>query len=469
MPTYLKTSKMMVVVVMGVVLALSPFVVRAADEKATPSLDAADLKVERALAAEIPTVDIEDMKFVDAIATFRELVAVPIHVNWNALKAAGVVQDSRINIHLKKIAASKVLELILSDATTATVDVDYIVDGGILRISTTEDLNRVVVTRIYYIGDMLQRRGQYPYWAGPRPATTIHPRSRGYTGGYGGAATDDASTGGGLFEEESGPDGLTQAQLVENVKSMVTEMVDPDSWSDSTRVGIRSFGPRLLVTQTLSGHRRIEALLGQLRKERFADQMINFHARWVLIDREKAAAMLAGKAKGGTLEVSEESLKAADAKVAYEARLTCFAGQVVHLAAGNVQTLLTQLEPVVGEASSALRPVMTGAIWGALLEASAAVDTEGEKAEVSLRSIVGEPTDSSRKTVRINSHQPSGQKEPTLGPTVELDMPAFDLQTFSTNIRVPLGTAVLIGGTTMPSKDGTSRVLYLVLDVSLAK
>jgi hypothetical protein len=82
---------------------------------------------------------------------------------------------------------------------------------------------------------------------------------------------------------------------------------------------------------------------------------------------------------------------------------------------------------------------------------------------------VGEPTDSSRKTVRINSHQPSGQKEPIQGPTIELDMPAFDLQTFSTNIRVPLDKAVLIGGTTMPSKDGTSRVLYLVLGVSLAK
>jgi len=466
MPTYLKTSKMMVVVVMGMLFALSPLGVQAAGGKATPNHDAADLKVQLALAAEMPTVDMDDMKFVDAIAKFRELVAVPIHVNWNALKMSGVAQDSRVNIHLKKVPAVKVLELILSDAATGSTSLDYIVDGGILRISTTEDLNRIVTTRIYYIGDLLQRRGQYPYWAGPEPATSVHPSSRSYRGGFGGAATGGGG-GGGLFEEEATSEEITQAELVENVLGMITETVDPDSWADSTRVGIRSFGPRLLVTQTLRGHREIEALLGQLRKERFADRMISFYARWVVMDREKAAAMLAGK--GGTLEVSEESLKAADAKVAYEARLTCFAGQVVHMAAGNVQTLLTQVEPVVGENTSALRPVMTGTLWGALLEASAAVDTEGTKAEVSLRSIVGEPTDALRKTVLISSHQPRGQKEPTPGPTVELDMPAFDLQTFSTNIRVPLGKAVLIGGTTMPTKDGSSRVLYLVLDVSLAK
>ena len=45
----------------------------------------------------------------------------------------------------------------------------------------------------------------------------------------------------------------------------------------------------------------------------------------------------------------------------------------------------------------------------------------------------------------------------------------FTLQTFATNLHVPLGKPVLVGGTSVPAKGDRPQAMYLVVELTAAK
>ena len=450
--------------------------------------DAASQKAQEILATELPTVDLDDVKFSEAIEKFRDMTKLQVHVNWNGVKAAGIAADTRVSVKLKNIVAAKVLEILIADAG-GRGHIGYIVDGGVVRISTMEDLNRVTVKRIYDVSDLLLRRGNHPFWAGVVPATEIYPRGGAYAGDFGGVSRQSE----GLFDEqttrsqggggrEQGIEGemLTRAGLINELTNLITESVDPTSWRKSGgEIGsLREMGSKLIINQTLPAHKEIETLLAQLRKARDEDKVLTLRARWVQVEPDKSIV----DAKEGQRTVTADSLKAANAVVAHENELTFFSGQIVHVVAGNVQAICPMAEPIVGDSSLGVRPVVTAVLWGAMLEATAVVLDDGQRAELKVRNIVSEPREMARKRVPMGivlpephpaaTTQPAGRTGravPLPGPEIELDMPNFTLQTFTTNLTVPLGKSVVVGATTIPRKGGGNDKLYLVVELTVGK
>lgn len=455
---------------------------KAAPPQAKAAEEVVNEKVHKMLEKELAAVEFDDMKFKDAVALFRELAGVPVYVKWNAVRAAGVAFDTRVNIKLQKITAETVLKLILSDVGAAGAKLDYIVQGGVVVISTAEDLSRVAVTKIYNVADLLLRRGNHPFWSGVVPVTEMYASGT-YRGEFGGARDG----GGGFFDEEDerdmdrGEETVSRASLVTDLAVVITELVAPTSWRRSGgEVGnIRVVGRQLVIHQSHSGHRAVEALLAQLRKGRADTPMISLHARWLVIDREKSQALAGGPANKRL--VTEDAIKASGATVAHEGRLTFYNGQIVHLAAGNAQSLMTVVEPVVAENAAALRPVIKSVLWGALLEATAAVIEGQDRVELKIRNVVSEPTGQRTKAVPfgvvegvVRETDEEGKviaarpNKPRVGAT-ELDLADFTLQTFTTNMNVPLGKPILVGGTTVTSKGPAPKVMLLVVQVNKAE
>jgi len=451
--------------------------------------DPANQKVQAVLDSELPSVEMDDVKFSDAIEKFRDLTKVQVHVNWNAVKQMGVQPDSRVSVKLANIRAGKVLDILIADAGGGDT-VAYIVDGGVVRISNREALNRVTVTRIYDVADLLLQRGNHPFWAGVVPATEILPRGGQYTGDFGGVAPGS----GGLFDEETTRTGvggrgrgevglegetiLTRAELVKDLTSLITDLVDPAEWRSAggTVGSIRTVGSKLIIHNTLPSHKAIETLLAQLRKARSEDKVLTLRARWIVTDLEKT--ILPGDGGRG---VTDQSIKASGGQVAYEGELTFFNGQIVHIVAGNVQTLMPTVDPIVAETAVALRPGAKAVLWGGFLEATAAIQEGGQTAELKVRNIVAEPREMQTKKVPIGmvsaaipTSQPAvpvvrNDFPAAATPVAEIDLPQFTLQSFSTNLIVPLGKSVMVGSTTMPRKDGRKDRLFLVVELTTEK
>src|SRR5262249_19043259 len=78
-----------------------------------------------------------------------------IHVNWSALEASDVKRDTRVEIHLKQVPLSTLLDFILIEAGGGEPKLAYHARGGVVFVSTAEALARQTVLRTYDLTDLL--------------------------------------------------------------------------------------------------------------------------------------------------------------------------------------------------------------------------------------------------------------------------------------------------------------------------
>jgi type II secretory pathway component GspD/PulD (secretin) len=147
-----------------------------------------------------------------------------------------------------------------------TVKLGYVVDDGVITISTAEDLASHVVTRVYEIRDLI----------------TEHP---------------DAPAAG---RAEAAPQPTTQpqAKLVEQVQQLIQETVEPQAWRDAggTIASMRELSGQLIVTATPEMQRSIATLLHQIREGRGVQ--VTVEMRFFTADPADLDKALGGKLLG---------------------------------------------------------------------------------------------------------------------------------------------------------------------------
>ena len=89
----------------------------------------------------LPAVNFSNVTLKDAIDFLRDVSGSNIHVNWKAIEAAGITQDTAINIKLRQVSLRKVLGLLLSEASGG-VGLTFYIDDGVIEITTTELANQ---------------------------------------------------------------------------------------------------------------------------------------------------------------------------------------------------------------------------------------------------------------------------------------------------------------------------------------
>ncbi len=179
-----------------------------------------DVELLKKLDAQILEVSLSDVEFEKVANWLYTVSGANIVINWPALEAAGLDRLAMlVNLRINNVRFKKVLELVLQQAG-GTVVLGYVVDEGVILISTKEDLEQKTYTKVYDIRDLI-----FSVPNAPRPeglglpsgdgGTTGGTGTSGGSGGSGGTgfscqAGGGGGGGGGGGEEE----GLTKAELI---------------------------------------------------------------------------------------------------------------------------------------------------------------------------------------------------------------------------------------------------------------
>jgi hypothetical protein len=211
--------------------------------------------IEAKLDEPIKVVDFRDVVLADVIEFLRHVTGANILVRWNALEPAGIEPTTKVSLRLEDLPARRVLRAVL-DSVSAEVQLDWMIDKGVVYISRAADLSRQPRRVVFDVSDLLE--------AGrPDRATPEAP--------YRGRAMPPGSTGAGpLF----GPGGhrmpsrssrsasTTRDELMEAVRGVCMQK----TWRGNGGYGVVSvISGKLLVTQGPRQLRRIHRLIARLR------------------------------------------------------------------------------------------------------------------------------------------------------------------------------------------------------------
>jgi hypothetical protein len=223
------------------------------------------------------TVDYAPEDLVKVIDELRQKHGLNVQISWGVLDAAGIRKDRRIELRLKDVPLSVLLDNIVReiDASGGTL-LGWAVDRGVVIITNRAALDRQTLLRAYDVRDLIEsgyairRFASTPSlglattgreWLGGDATPKVEGKGFGGGGGGGGG-------GGNIFGDEA--DDPTRMEKIESLVQLLTEQVDPESWLDNGGI-IGSVSVRdgvLLVRQSLRNHTDVRALLDLLRSVR---------------------------------------------------------------------------------------------------------------------------------------------------------------------------------------------------------
>jgi len=139
-----------------------------------------DRRIRQVLAESVITdpIDWEDLPLVEAIEYLRTVMNLNIHPNWKFMEFAGYTKDTAIisSVHLAKVSYAKALQVILEDVSGPNLgtenELSYVVDGGVITITTKQDLSRSFLASTTF--GTWSAPG-YPARSGPGPEPAASP------------------------------------------------------------------------------------------------------------------------------------------------------------------------------------------------------------------------------------------------------------------------------------------------------
>ena len=161
--------------------------------------------------------DFAGVEFRKVIDDLRQYSGPNLYVKLSALSVAGIEMTTPVTVHLKDLTLERMLRAILEDVGGAE-PLGFIVDDGVLVISTKADLSRRTLTQVYDVGELID-------W--------------------------------------------TEEEEVNSLVELIESNVDQDSWRPHSDIGaISHLKGKLVVTQTVENHSALRELLGKLKNMR---------------------------------------------------------------------------------------------------------------------------------------------------------------------------------------------------------
>lgn len=219
----------------------------------------------RSLRTIIPRIQYDGIPLSEALDDLRSKSGANIVVNWQSLASAGVEKTASINLQLRNVSTGRALKIILDNLSTEWAKLSYVVQEDVLVIASSEDLARIIDTRVYDITHLMiqtrDKRGGSEFAPGRGSGTS------GRGSGNGGRAADrsnrDKRSSGSTSRRDgrAGADDFRSEQ-VDRIIALVHATAPRESWSGDGGPGsVTVFGARLIVTQTAENHARIAKTL----------------------------------------------------------------------------------------------------------------------------------------------------------------------------------------------------------------
>jgi Flp pilus assembly secretin CpaC/tetratricopeptide (TPR) repeat protein len=221
-----------------------------------------DRRVYQELKKKYSRFEFDDVDLATVIDYFTKVSGVSFHVKWHELELAGIDPDrTTVKIYLRNVTLDKALRTVLEDVGRGN-PLGFYVDDGVITISTKDDLSTNTTVQTYDIADLLVRVQNF---AAPRLNLSL---------------SGSTSVGGDLFTDEGEDEEISREDLIEEVKNLIEDSIDRDSWGDEA--SIEEISGQLVITQTAENHQAIRDLLNQLRESRAIQVIIE--SRFIEVD-----------------------------------------------------------------------------------------------------------------------------------------------------------------------------------------
>lgn len=209
----------------------------------------------------------------DVLELCRRSADVNMHVNWKALGASNVDKNTPVSLQLSNVTIAKVLDLVLEGINAGkdkTGSVYWIVDGGVMLVSTGAALDTEMRTRTIEVADLLM---VVPNFKGPvfdlsnvnnntnngSSGTGGNTGNSGNTGVFG---TNTSNTGSGSGSNTGGEEDKSTAeqrkQIRDTLIAAIQDSIGKDMWEPQGKGSIRLLGNQLIITQSLLGWKLME-------------------------------------------------------------------------------------------------------------------------------------------------------------------------------------------------------------------
>lgn len=220
----------------------------------TGSAQAKTVKV--ALTQRLPKVDLTGVSLVDAFDFLRDVSGLNIHVNWTVLEAAGINKDAQVNMRLRQVSVRTMLNLLCSE-TGASNKITWYLDDNIIEITSREEADKVMITRVYPVEDLLLEIPNFTN-APDFNLNTNGTANNSNSGGGGMGLNIGGNNSGSGTKDEGEEAGKTRAERANDLVKLIMEIVRPEIWRDNGGpASIRFFNGSLIVTAPRSVHELI--------------------------------------------------------------------------------------------------------------------------------------------------------------------------------------------------------------------
>jgi hypothetical protein len=212
---------------------------------ATASADATRSQLNQTL----PEVQLNGVALNDAIDFLRDVSGANIFVNWKSLEEAGVAKDTPINVRLRSVKLKKALEMILTEAAGGD-KLGYDVDSNVISITTKEQVDARMFTRVYPIEDLIMLIPDFTDAPDISLNTTSNNQNQNPLGGSG--IGPSGSSGASSDPFNPGPKEPVQKSRDDRAKDLIElieSIIQPEVWQENGgKAAIRFWNGNLIIT-----------------------------------------------------------------------------------------------------------------------------------------------------------------------------------------------------------------------------
>lgn len=247
-----------------------------------------------------PLAEFRGNTFAQTIDYLKTVTGINIVADWKALDFIGVRGDAEINLVLRNVSTKTVLSQVLAQLGDDFDRPDFVIQDGLLVLSSRDAIRRHTVTKLFDIKDLLL---EVPYFDNaPRmdleAALATGANANGNRlgggggtgiggGGMGGGnfgGGNNGSGGGNLFNGNDRAQRRGREQMVSQIINLVQDVVDSESWRDfgGDTGTIHELNGNLVIRNTPRAVQQIDGLLSMLREVRALQ--INVEARFLTVD-----------------------------------------------------------------------------------------------------------------------------------------------------------------------------------------
>ena len=224
-----------------------------------------------------PAIKFDQAPLGQVVQSFRDMAGLNIYVNWRALAEINVDRDTPVTLNVSGVTTAQALELV-TDALSDNLDkfqrAYWVIDGGVVRISTGTALNTKLKTRTFDLGELTMpmpavKMPRRIGLRGTRDSNTNDPRndsprnsSRDGGRRIGGIA-EGAGLGiiGGGAAAADGDQEQSAEAMKEGIIGVIKDSIGQDMWEPSGKGSVRVIRNRLVISQTMLGYKLLDRSL----------------------------------------------------------------------------------------------------------------------------------------------------------------------------------------------------------------